>query len=148
MPDVTHVATVNAPIDVTWNFCKDMNNWVHYLKGYVKHEEQSDTDSTWLIKGDVGIMAKTVSFSVHIDEWIDEDQVSFSMKGISENMSGKGYLKVEAEGDKTRLTFYLEVKAGGLIGPMVNAVLGPALKPIADDFSDKLVARIEEIHAS
>jgi len=148
MPDVTHVATVKAPVDVTWDFCKDINNWVQYLKGYVKHEEQNETDSTWWIKGDVGIMAKTVSFNVHIDEWIDGDRVTFSMKGVSENMTGKGSLKVEPDGDNTTLTFYLEIKAGGLIGPMVNAVLGPVLKPIATDFAEKLVARIEEINAS
>lgn len=148
MPDITHVATVKAPVEVTWDFCKDMNNWVQYLKGYVKHEEQTDTDSTWWIKGDVGIMAKTVSFNVHIDEWIDGDKVSFSMKGVSENMTGKGSLKVSADGDNTTLTFYLEIKAGGLIGPMVNAVLGPVLKPIAVDFAEKLITRIEEINAS
>ena len=149
MPDVTHVKTVNAPISATWDFCKDMNNWVQYLKGYEKHEEKSETDSIWWIKGDVGIMAKTVSFEVHIDEWVDEDRVTFSMKGVSESMNGKGALRLEAEGDSaTRLTFNLEIKAGGLIGPMVNAVLGPVLKPIAEDFADKLVARIEEIQAS
>ena len=148
MPDVTHVATVKAPIEATWDFCKDMNNWVQYLKGYVKHEEENETDSTWWIKGDVGIMAKTVSFNVHIDEWVDGDKVTFSMKGVSENMTGKGSLKVEPEGDNTKLTFYLEIKAGGLIGPMLNAVLGPVLKPIATDFAEKLVARIEEINAS
>ena len=148
MPDVTHEVIVKAPIEVTWDFCKDMNNWVQYLKGYVKHEEHNDTDSTWWIKGDVGIMAKTVSFNVHIDEWLDMDKVAFSMKGVSENMTGKGSLKVDADGDNTKLTFYLEIKAGGLIGPMVNAVLGPVLKPIATDFAEKLVARIEEINAS
>jgi carbon monoxide dehydrogenase subunit G len=148
MPDVTLVSTVKAPIEPTWDFCKDMNNWVQYLKGYEKHEEQNDTESTWWIKGDVGILAKTVSFNVHIDEWIDGDKVAFSMKGVSENMSGKGSLKVETDGDNTKLTFYLEIKAGGLIGPMVNAVLGPVLKPIAEDFAGKLVARIEELQAS
>jgi len=96
----------------------------------------------------VGIMAKTVSFNVHIDEWVDGDKVTFSMKGVSENMTGKGSLQVNADGDNTKLTFYLEIKAGGLIGPMVNAVLGPVLRPIAEDFAEKLVARIEEINAS
>ena len=148
MPDVTHVETVKAPLEATWDFCKDMNNWVQYLKGYEKHEEKSETDSTWWIKGDVGIMAKIVSFDVHIEEWIDNDKVTFSMKGVSENMTGKGSLKVDPEGDNTKLTFYLEIKAGGLIGPMVNAVLGPVLKPIATDFAEKLISRIEEIQAS
>ncbi len=148
MPDVTHVKTVKAPIAATWDFCKDMNNWVRYLKGYEKHEEKSKTDSVWWIKGDVGIMSKTVSFEVHINEWIDNDRVTFSMKGISESMNGKGALRLVADGDNTTLTFYLEIKAGGLIGPMVNAVLGPVLKPIAEDFANKLVDRIEEIQAS
>lgn len=146
MPDVTLVQTVNAPIAGTWDFCKDMNKWVQYLKGYQKHEEKNETDSTWWVKGDVGIMSRTVSFDVHIEEWVDEDRVTFSMKGVSENMTGKGALRMESEGTGTKLTFFLEIKAGGLIGPMVNAVMGPVLKPIAEDFAGKLKDRIEELN--
>lgn len=149
MPEVEHVQTVKAPIGLVWDFCKDMNNWVQYLKGYQKHEEKNETDSVWWIRGDVGILARTVSFEVHIDEWVDQEKVTFSMKGISESMTGSGALRVETvDAENTKLTFYLQIKAGGLIGPMVNAVMGPVLKPIAEDFAGKLAARLEEMAAS
>ncbi|MBM3132807.1 MAG: SRPBCC family protein [Chloroflexi bacterium] len=182
MPEVEHVEIVNAPISFVWDFVKDMGNWVQYLKGYQKHEVKNEKDSVWWIKGDVGIMARTVSFAVHIDEWLPEDRATFSMKGISEVMDGGGALimgpnvpgeetaagkkgglfkkkKKEsaaaqpapqavagADPNTTKLTFRLRINAGGLIGPMVNAVLGPVLKPIAEDFSTKLKARIEELY--
>lgn len=182
MPEVEHVDVVNAPIAFVWDFVKDMGNWVQYLKGYQKHEVKNEKDSVWWIKGDVGIMARTVSFAVHIEEWLPEDRATFSMKGVSEVMDGDGALIMgpnvpgepatakkgglfkkkkketataqptpqavaEADPNTTKLSFRLRVNAGGLIGPMVNAVLSPVLKPIAEDFSTKLKARIEELYA-
>lgn len=182
MPEVEHVEVVNAPRAFVWDFVKDMNNWVQYLKGYQKHEVKNEKDSVWWIKGDVGIMARTVSFGVHIEEWLEGDRATFSMKGISEVMDGDGALILSpnvpgqepasakkggllrkkkkeaiqaaseeewagADPNSTRLTFRLRINAGGLIGPMVNAVMGPVLKPIAEDFAGKLKARIEELYA-
>ncbi|MCP4613002.1 MAG: hypothetical protein GY845_30275 [Planctomycetes bacterium] len=109
------------------------------------NKETSGTGSIWWMKGDTGIISHLASFRLHIEEWVENDRVTFSMKGISESMTGKGALRLEAEEDDTKLNFYLEIKAGGLIGPMVNAVIGPVLRPIAEDFAVKLKMRIEEL---
>jgi hypothetical protein len=117
-----------------------------------------------------------------IEEWLEGDRATFSMKGISEVMDGDGALILSpntpgetapakkggllkrkkkgetieaasaeawaaADPNTTKLTFRLRINAGGLIGPMVNAVMGPVLKPIAEDFAAKLKARIEELYA-
>jgi carbon monoxide dehydrogenase subunit G len=46
----------------------------------------------------------------------------------------------------TRLTFTLEMEAGGPTGPLVNAMLGPALLPAAEDLANKIAAHLEREH--
>jgi carbon monoxide dehydrogenase subunit G len=48
----------------------------------------------------------------------------------------------------TRLTFTLRMDAGGPTGPLVNAMLGPALLPAAEDLANKIAAHLEETHAA
>jgi hypothetical protein len=46
----------------------------------------------------------------------------------------------------SRITFILRMTAGGATGPLVNAMLGPALLPAAEDFANKLAAHLEKMH--
>lgn len=48
----------------------------------------------------------------------------------------------------TRLTFTLQMDAGGPTGPLVNAMLGPALLPAAEDLANKIAAHLERAHSA
>jgi carbon monoxide dehydrogenase subunit G len=50
-------------------------------------------------------------------------------------------------GPCARLTFRLRMEAGGPTGPLVNAMLGPALLPAAEDLANKIAAHLEREHA-
>ncbi len=45
---------------------------------------------------------------------------------------------------QARLTFTLTMDAGGPTGPLVNAMLGPALLPAAEDLANKIAAHLEQ----
>jgi hypothetical protein len=45
-----------------------------------------------------------------------------------------------------QLTFTLRMEAGGPTGPLVNAMLGPALLPAAEDLTNKIAAHLEQQH--
>ncbi len=45
----------------------------------------------------------------------------------------------------SRLKFTLRMDAGGASGPLVNAMLGPALLPAAEDLGNKIAAKVEEL---
>jgi carbon monoxide dehydrogenase subunit G len=47
-------------------------------------------------------------------------------------------------GEATMLTFTLRMDAGGPTGPLVNAMLGPALLPAAEDLANKIAAHLEQ----
>lgn len=53
-------------------------------------------------------------------------------------------------GDKgsvtSRLSFTLRMSAGGPTGPLVNAMLGPAITPAAEDLANKIAAHLEAEH--
>jgi len=44
----------------------------------------------------------------------------------------------------SRLKFTLRMDAGGPSGPLVNAMLGPALLPAAEDLANKIAAHVEK----
>lgn len=47
-----------------------------------------------------------------------------------------------------QLVFRLRMDALGPTGPIVNAMLGPALLPAAEDLANKIAAHVERTHAS
>jgi carbon monoxide dehydrogenase subunit G len=53
-----------------------------------------------------------------------------------------------AGGPASQLTFRLRMDAGGPTGPLVNAMLGPALLPAAEDLANKIAAHLERAPAS
>jgi carbon monoxide dehydrogenase subunit G len=92
MPEVEYSTVVNLPPEKVWDFVKDMNNWAPFLTGYQKHEIVNETDSIWTLKGDVGVLARTVELKAHITEWNGPERVSFTLAGINELVEGGGTL--------------------------------------------------------
>jgi hypothetical protein len=45
---------------------------------------------------------------------------------------------------QAQLTFTLRMDAGGPTGPLVNALLAPALRPAAEDLANKIAAHLEQ----
>jgi carbon monoxide dehydrogenase subunit G len=52
------------------------------------------------------------------------------------------------DGEGSRLTFTLRMEAGGPTGPLVNAMLAPALGPAAEDLANRIAAHLEKAHAA
>ncbi|MFT7621162.1 MAG: hypothetical protein ACI9WU_000323 [Myxococcota bacterium] len=90
MPAVTHTTTVAAPISSVWDFVKEMTNWAPFVSGYQRHEILTDTESIWILRGDMGMLSREVELGVHIDEWVDQERVSFTLTGKNEPVNGGG----------------------------------------------------------
>ncbi len=63
-------------------------------------------------------------------------------------VNGKGVERKQLAGavagaEGSMLTFTLRMDAGGATGPLVNAMLGPALLPAAEDLANKIAAHLE-----
>jgi carbon monoxide dehydrogenase subunit G len=202
MPEVEYVTTMRLPPERVWEFVRDMNNWAPLLTGYQHHVIESETDSIWTLKGDVGVLSRTVRLKAHVTEWNGPERVSFTLTGLDEVVEGGGTLTIgrpaagatamagaatggagelkpkrpglwrrfvgsifrllfrmmHGSGPKrlapsaaeaaSQLTFRLRMDAGGPSGPLVNAMLAPALMPAAEDLANKIAAHLERIHAA
>ncbi len=95
MAETEYSTTASVPVDTIWDFVKEMDNWARFLTGYQTHEKTSDTDSVWIIKGDVGVLARTIKFRVHVTEWNGPERVSFDLEGVNEPLKGQGMLSME-----------------------------------------------------
>jgi Polyketide cyclase / dehydrase and lipid transport len=103
MPEVQYTTRLRLPVGEVWEFVRDMNNWAPFLTGYQKHEPLSDTDSVWTLKGDVGVLARTVRLKAHVTEWNGPERVSFTLSGLNEPVEGGGSLAMsEDDGEPVR----------------------------------------------
>ncbi|MBU1054350.1 MAG: SRPBCC family protein [Proteobacteria bacterium] len=148
MPWVEHKAFVKAPLKSVWDFICVMNNWAKYLKGYQKHEELNEKESVWTLKGDVGVLCRVVHFKVFITEWSEPEKVKFILEGINERLTGEGrFLALPIPDNNTELNFKLTLNAGGMIGPLVNVMLKPMLKPVTVEMAENISKEIERLQA-
>ena len=95
MPEAEYSTTARLPVQVIWDYVREMDNWAPFLRGYQSHQKQSDTESVWVLKGDVGMVTRTVKFRVHIDEWGEPERVRFTLEGVNEPMEGGGEFRLE-----------------------------------------------------
>jgi len=88
--EASYTTTTRVPIDAVWDFVQEMDHWGRFVTGYQKHEKHDDKRSTWTLKGDVGVLSRTLTFRVEIVEWSGPNRVSFTLTGVNEPMQGEG----------------------------------------------------------
>ncbi len=191
MPESTVSRCVQGSPETVWQFVQDMGNWAPMITGYQSHQQLSDTQSTWVLRGDVGILSRTVRLDVHITEWIPLQRIRFTLTGLNEVVAGGGVFEMRpmtteeremdpppaptlsfwarwvrwwlrlfmpapglpspraagaaAGGPMTQLDFTLGMEAGGPTGPLVNALLEPALLAAAEDLGSRIVTHLTTI---
>jgi hypothetical protein len=184
MPETTCSRSLDAEPVRVWDYVKDMDNWAHFIMGYQHHEVIDDRRSTWTLKGEAGVLARTVTFDVDIVEWVEPSRVRFTLTGVTERMDGGGEFTVGATQPETpappparvgvfrrwltallrrvtrspaaapvtpvgigacTLTFTLSMEAGGMTGPVVNAMIEPLLAVAAEDLAEKVSAEIGRV---
>lgn len=98
MAEARYSTTTRVPVDVLWAFVQEMDHWAGFVTGYQGHEKRSETESLWTLKGDLGVMSRTLVFEVRITEWNGPSRVAFTLRGVNEPMTGEGAFTIEAAG--------------------------------------------------
>jgi carbon monoxide dehydrogenase subunit G len=97
--EVEYSVVAGLPVETIWDFVQEMDNWARWVAGYQGHEKQSETESVWTLKGDVGVLARTVRFKVSVTEWKGPERVRFALAGVNEPMTGSGEFLLEAHAE-------------------------------------------------
>ncbi|MCP4806283.1 MAG: SRPBCC family protein [Proteobacteria bacterium] len=176
MPEVRCARTVDRPLPQIWGFVQDFDNWAPMLRGYMKHEVESDTDSIWTLKGEAGALSRTVNLRVHITEY-GEERVSFELTGLDEAVNGGGSFDFRPVGEaplppprtwwqkimdwftgrkpalpgppgSAQITFDFKIEAQGPMGPMVNAMLAPWTEQVAEELLESIATKLEAQEAA
>jgi carbon monoxide dehydrogenase subunit G len=95
LAEARYTTTTPVPADRVWSFVEDMDQWAGFVMGYQSHQKKSDTESVWTLKGDLGVMARTLTFDVSITEWNGPSRVRFTLRGVNEPMNGEGAFTIE-----------------------------------------------------
>jgi carbon monoxide dehydrogenase subunit G len=100
VPETEYSTTVRLPVETIWDFVREMDNWAPFVTGYQSHRKENENDSRWVLKGDVGVLTRTLEFRVHVTEWAAPHRVAFELAGLNEPMRGSGEFRIErcAEG--------------------------------------------------
>ena len=96
MAETEYSTTTKLPVETVWAFVSEMDLWAPMLTGYQGHEKQSQTDSLWTLKGDLGILQRTVQFRVHVTDWSGPERVAFELEGVNEALEGEGEFRLAA----------------------------------------------------
>lgn len=143
MPSGMQQVVLDVPIERVWNFVKNMDHWAPLVPGYIRHEKLNNRQSTWEFYSDIGFMKKKVSLMVTIKEWQEPTRVTFDIKGLNENFTGKGYFQAESLGEtKTRMIGYLDIMAEGIMGMMVNNILKTSIPEMTKELTDNIALKI------
>ena len=113
MAEVEYTTTAKLPVPAIWDFVSEMDNWAPLLTGYQTHEKQSESESVWTLKGDVGSLTRTVQFQVSITEWAGPERVTFLLKGLNEAIEGGGEFYLESYEEEVAPPAVSATGAGG-----------------------------------
>ncbi len=165
MPELTRSRTIaRAPKEI-WAFVHDYANWAPLLPGYVSHDVESETDSLWTLRGDLGPFSREVKLRVQITEQTAPARVAFEMVGVGEPATGGGAFDLVA-GAAPQVTwwqrlwrwitrtpppspadceirFTFAIDAGGPMAPMINALLAPYAAQVAQTLLERVAERLE-----
>ncbi|WP_368654592.1 CoxG family protein [Ornithinibacillus sp. 4-3] len=142
----TYVTELEAPINEIWDFVSDMDKWAPLVPGYIAHEIINDKQSTWVFKGDIGIIQKTVKLQIDITEWKEPNRISFNLTGLNENFKGNGYFEAEANLDSTtKMTGNLDITAKGMMGPLINPILKNFVPKTAQELTKAVANKIHHM---
>jgi carbon monoxide dehydrogenase subunit G len=94
MAEAEYTTTARLPVETIWEFVREMDHWAPMVTGYQSHVKESENDSVWTLKGDVGVLARVVRFRVHVSEWAGPSRVRFSLEGLNEPMKGEGLFEM------------------------------------------------------
>lgn len=150
MQQIEYVKITEIPLEKMWDFIKDFDNWAHLLNGYQGHQTLNDRESIWEVKGTIGRYQRRTKFHATITEWVQQQKVVFKVDGVNEAVNGFGSVVLSTPNggnQPTMLSATLGIEARGAFGPVINRILTPWVKIVAEELVEKIIAAVDASQA-
>ncbi len=135
---------IHAAIDPLWTYVSDIRRWANLMPGCKDCTVIDELNSRWVLKVGVSALVRTVNVLVHIDEWNEPGEVSFSFQLEGDPVKGGGaYLASKKSDHETEVSLTVRVEGSGPMAPMWEALCKPLLPKLAKSFAGRLKAEIE-----
>ncbi|WP_227937561.1 CoxG family protein [Alkalihalobacillus deserti] len=145
MPVASERGSIHCNIETMWEFIKNMKNWATCMPGYVSFEQVDENVSVWALKGDMGIVKRTVDFTVTVTERNRPEHIAFTLEAKSEGVKGEGSYKAVATGPKTTdVEFKLDMTGTGFAAKVINVVLTKTLRRDCEELKENLIQVLEK----
>lgn len=142
----THQMKLALPIEHVWSFISDVNNWAYCIDGYIHHQMINPKQSNWKIKGDLGVVQRTVQIKVHIMEWKKPNKIMFRFSGLQGKINGNGYFKAFDNNQTTEVCTHISIQLNGLKGSLIRPVLKPLMPKIVKRLTERVAKEITQKH--
>lgn len=147
MPSVQSQTVVGVDAPAAWAFVRRYEEWADLFPGYQSHRLLSPQKSVWTVRGDIGIFSRLVEAEIEVVQ--ETPSVHFVITGVSERFRGDGAFDVvPLGGGQSRLAFALDLRAGGPMAAVIDALLKTRLPAMLEQFAPALARRIEQKSAA
>lgn len=134
-----------ADEEAAWHFLVDLDAWAVLMPGYLHHEFTSEHEMIWVFKGDFGFVQKAIKIQLIVKERLENEQITFDLIGLSDNINGSGYFKMnEVANEQYEVVGNLEMKASGFLAAMINPVLEDVLPKLVEQLVDAIVETLSK----
>ena len=145
MIETEQTVLIDAGIDRVWDYVREMQRWASIMPGYREFEIIDADDSKWTLKVGVGGLVRTVKVLVHVEQWDGPERVKFRFKLSGDPVEGNGAYTASSKGpNQTEICLLVQVRGGGPMAPMWEAMGKPLLPQLAKSFAGQLKAEIEK----
>jgi len=144
MAIASHAVNISAPIENVWKYVSQIENWATMVPAYKEHEQVDEQQSIWTFEGNFKGLKKTVKMELNITEFTEPSNITFEIKGLTDNFTGSGKFTAEEAKDQTMMTGTIEIHAGGLSGAMLTPVLKMLLPKVTTRLTEKIARQIKQ----
>jgi carbon monoxide dehydrogenase subunit G len=138
MPEISKSFTIEAPPEETWSYLTDMENFASHLPGFEEFEEIDESTSYWVVKIDLSMFTKELTFKVEVLEE-EYPRAAFTLDPVDQPADGGGSVEFEAlDDEQTEITLDVESEASGKMAPFLNKVIEKALRKVTDQFAENV----------
>jgi hypothetical protein len=105
----------------------------------------NERESIWEIKGTIGKYRRQTKLRATITEWVKRQKVAFKVDGVNEVVTGIGSVELTPGNNgiqSTILSASIGIEAGGALGPVLNRILLPWVRTVAEELVEKIIEAV------